>query len=89
MKFIIDLGVLRTEYDEHNAFYYENGVNGSFDKIQKPKLYIYIVDGESVPEKKGTKRKALDLGTDLAGINMYVPNIDKKDKDRVIYSIKV
>ena len=86
---IVDLGVLRTKKDEYNAYYYENGIKGEFEKIQKPKLYIYIVDGESVPEKKDKDRIALDIGTDLGGINMYVPNIEKNDRDRIIYTTKV
>lgn len=83
---VIDIGILRNEKDEQNAYYYENGYCGDFEKIKRPKLYIYIIDKDS-KARKNSSRKDLSFETDIVGINMYVPNINKIDKDRNILSL--
>lgn len=85
---VIDLGVLRNPKDETNAFYYENGKMGELTEVKRPKLFLYIVDGQSkVKERANSNMIELNLNTDIAGIFMYVPNMDKRDKDRTIVSL--
>ncbi len=84
---VIDLGTLRNPKDEKNACYYENKKIGELTDVKKPKLFLYIINGQSKAREKNTVKKDLNLNTDLAGIYMYVPNTDKRDKDRTIVSL--
>lgn len=85
---VIDLGVLRNPKDETNAYYYENKTIGDITMVKKPKLFLYIIDGNSIArEQDNSQTTSLNLGTDIAGIFMYVPNTNKKDKDRTIVSL--
>ena len=91
-----DLGVLRNPKDRERAFYYEdpekNKNGGELMEVTRPKLFIYFVDGKSTVSRKRdvdkeSKRMDLDLNTDFVGFYLYIPNTNKKNKDREILSM--
>lgn len=88
----IDIGVLRNPKDRDNACLYEKGQEGELEEVKRPKLFIYFIDKDSkVEREKNDKngnptRMALHFGTDIVGLYLYIPNTNKNNKNRIIYT---
>lgn len=81
---VIDIGILRNPKDERNAYYYENGLEGSKEEVKRPKLFIYVIDKNSKVTKKYSTRTDLEFESDIIGLYMYIPNTDSNNKNRMI-----
>lgn len=88
----IDIGVLRNPKDRNNACLYEKGHDGTLEEVEKPKLFLYFIDKDSTVQrvsndKEGNPtRTALNFETDILGLYVYIPNTNKENKNRVIWT---
>ena len=91
----IDIGVLRNPKDRINACLYEKGYEGELEEVEKPKLFIYFIDKDSKVEReskdkeRNPTRAPLDFETDIVGLYLYIPNTNKNNKDRIIWTQKM
>ena len=88
----IDIGVLRNPKDRENACLYEKGYDGVLEEVERPKLFLYFIDKNSTvqrisKDKEGTPtRTDLNFETDILGLYVYIPNTNKDNKNRVIWT---
>ena len=88
----IDIGVLRNPKDRENACLYEKGYDGTLVEVERPKLFLYFIDKNSTvqrisKDKDGTPtRTDLNFETDILGLYVYIPNTNKDNKNRVIWT---
>lgn len=88
----IDIGVLRNPKDRKNACLYEKGYEGTIEEVEKPKLFIYFIDKDSKVEKESKDkegnptRTSLNFETDILGLYVYIPNTNKDNKNRIIWT---
>lgn len=88
----IDIGVLRNPKDRENACLYENGYDGTLEEVERPKLFLYFIDKNSTVQrisndKDGNPtRTDLNFETDILGLYVYIPNTNKDNKNRVIWT---
>ena len=87
---VIDIGVLRNPNHRKNMYYYENHKQGSIDDIKRPKLFIYVVDGNSkkLHKRNESGREDLDFGQDIVALDLYIPNTGKSKGIIVTQDIK-
>lgn len=76
---VIDIGVLRNPSHRKNMYYYENHIIEDTEDIKIPKLFIYMIDGNSKRLRKENEsaREDLNFGQDIAGLDLYIPNTGK------------
>ena len=92
MENTIDIGVLRNPKDRENACLYEKGYDGTLVEVERPKLFLYFIDKNSTvqrisKDKDGTPtRTDLNFETDILGLYVYIPNTNKDNKNRVIWT---
>ena len=61
-------------------------------EVEKPKLFLYFIDKDSTVQrvsndKEGNPtRTALNFETDILGLYVYIPNTNKENKNRVIWT---
>ena len=88
----IDIGVLRNPKDRENACLYEKGYVGTLEEVEKPKLFLYFIDRNSTVQRASNDkngnptRKDLNFETDILGLYVYIPNTNKENKNRVIWT---
>ncbi len=88
----IDIGVLTNPKDKNNACLYEKGYEGPLEQVERPKLFIYFIDKDSKVEKKKKDkdgnpiRTDLNFETDILGLYVYIPNTNKNNKNRTIWT---
>ena len=78
--------------DKNNACLYEKGYEGPLEQVERPKLFIYFIDKDSKVEKKKKDkdgnpiRTDLNFETDILGLYVYIPNTNKNNKNRTIWT---
>ena len=91
----IDIGVLRNPKDRINACLYEKGYEGELEEVERPKLFMYFIDKDSKVERASKDKEGnptrvpLDFETDIVGLYLYIPNTNKNNKDRIIWTQKM
>ena len=88
----IDIGVLRNPKDRENACLYEKGYDGVLEEVERPKLFLYFIDKNSTVQRiskdkeETPTRTDLNFETDILGLYVYIPNTNKDNKNRVIWT---